>query len=123
MGFGGTKRERFAGSEKRDVTMGRRLRIIIGVVTISLAPLEKTRGKIGYVFTGDDENTMLWVPRKKVSAGALDDQAYLKEGRKALDKLQVVYRSFSIPRQIISHRASLAPRLVARIKETLVKMD
>ena len=81
------------------------------------------RGKIGYVFTGDDENTLLWVVRGKVSVGALDDQAYLRDGRDELDKLQVVYRSFSIPRQIVSHRASLAPRLVARIKETLVKMD
>ena len=81
------------------------------------------RGKVGYAFTGDDQNTMLWVLKGKVSAGALDDQSFVKESGAELDKLLVVYRSFSIPRHIVSHRGDLSPRLVARIKEILLKMD
>ena len=38
MAFGGAKRERFAGSGKGYLTMKVRLRIIIGIVTVSLAP-------------------------------------------------------------------------------------
>jgi phosphonate transport system substrate-binding protein len=81
------------------------------------------RGRVGYTFTGDEENTMVWVLRGKVSAGVLDNQAYAKLAKDNLDQLRIIYRTFSIPRHLVSHRASLPPRVVTRIKEILIRMD
>ena len=80
-------------------------------------------GEVGYVFTLDDESTMVWVLRGKVISGAMDNQNYLREARGSVDSLKILYKSFSLPRHIVSYRADLAPHLVARIKEILTKMD
>ena len=81
------------------------------------------RGEVGYVFSYDDESTMVWVLRGKVSAGAIDNQNYLKKAGKSLDSLKIIHRTFSFPRHIVSYRSDLSPKLVARIKEVLIKMD
>jgi len=80
-------------------------------------------GEVGYVFSYGDDNTMVWVLRGKAGAGAMDNQKYLIEARRSLDSLKIIYETFSIPRQIVSHRANLPPKLTVRIKEILIKMD
>jgi phosphonate transport system substrate-binding protein len=80
-------------------------------------------GKVGYTFTGDDENTMLWVLREKVGAGVLDDQIYANLAGENLDQLHIIHRTFSIPRHIVSHRANLPLRLATRIKDILIRMN
>ncbi len=79
--------------------------------------------EVGYVFSKDDENTVVWVLRGKVSAGALDDRNYRKDAKHRLDQLKILHETFSIPRQIISYRSDLPPKLVARIKKILLDMD
>jgi phosphonate transport system substrate-binding protein len=79
--------------------------------------------EVGYVLSHLDETTMVWVLRRKVSAGAMDNQSYLKEAKGNLNSLKSIYETFSIPRHIVSYRADLPPKLVARIKEILLKMD
>ena len=79
-------------------------------------------GEVGYVFSVADENIILWVLRKKVIAGAIDDLAYEKEA-KNLNSLKVIEKSNPVPRHIVSYRADLPPKLVARIKEILTSMD
>lgn len=80
-------------------------------------------GEVGYVFSQADENTMMWVLRKKVIAGATDEQTYEKEARTSLDSLQVIERSYALPRHIVSYRADLPPKLLAKIREILIGMD
>ncbi len=80
-------------------------------------------GEVGYVFSQDDETTMVWVLRGRVSAGAMDQQNYLKTAKQNVDRLTILHRTFALPRQIVSHRADLPPRLVARVREILVAMD
>lgn len=79
--------------------------------------------EVGYVFSQDDENTMVWVLRGQRLVGAMDNQNYVKEAKAHLDTLQVIHRTYSLPRHIVSYRADLAPRLVARLKDVLVTMD
>lgn len=79
--------------------------------------------EVGYVFSLDDENTMVWVVRRKVAASVMDNQTYVKQSLPHLKNLKVLYQTFSFPRQIVSHRADLPADLVAKIKETLVQMD
>ncbi len=66
---------------------------------------------------------MVWVLRGKVVAGAMDYQSYEKEARADLSNLKIIGKTFSLPRQIVSYRADLPAKLVAKIKEILTKMD
>jgi ABC-type phosphate/phosphonate transport system substrate-binding protein len=81
------------------------------------------REEIGYLFTGDDENTLAWVLKGKVDAGATDDQTYFNDAGREFSNFHIVHKSFPIPRHIVSHRGDLGPRLVAKIKDVLKKMD
>ena len=78
--------------------------------------------EVGYVFSNNNENTMVWVLRKKVVAGATDNQNYEKEARGNLDSLKIIYETFSFPRQILAVRGDLPATLVAKIKEILINM-
>ncbi|MBI4528089.1 MAG: phosphate/phosphite/phosphonate ABC transporter substrate-binding protein [Deltaproteobacteria bacterium] len=79
--------------------------------------------EVGYVFSYDDENTLVWVLRRKVSAGATDDQSFKSYAKGNLGTLKVIHETFPIPRQIAAYRADLDPKLVARIREILINMD
>ncbi len=79
--------------------------------------------EVGYAFSFDDETTMVWVLRGKAVAGAMDNQTYLKEAKGNLDRLKVIYETFSIPRHIVTYRPDLPAPLVARIREILLTMD
>jgi phosphonate transport system substrate-binding protein len=79
--------------------------------------------EVGYVFSNADENTMGWVVRGRLAAGVMDNQNFLKYAKENVDRLAIVHKTFSIPRQIVSYRADLSPKLVARIREVLIAMD
>jgi len=79
--------------------------------------------EIGYVFSYDDESTMVWVLKGKAQAGSMDDQNYKKLGRRDLDKLLILYKSSSLPRHVVSCRSDLPEKLAAKIKEILFQMD
>lgn len=80
-------------------------------------------GEVGYVFSNSEENGMVWVLRGKVSAGAMDNQRYLQQAGRSLNSLKTIYKTFSVPRHIVSYRADLSSELVARIKEIMIQMD
>lgn len=80
-------------------------------------------GTIGYVFSGDDENTMEWVLRSRVDAGAMSHQNVEKYAKAALPNLKVIWESPPIPRHLVSVRNDLAANLVASITVTLTEMD
>ena len=80
-------------------------------------------GEVGYVFSNADENTMAWVLRGRVHAGATDHHSYVKQARGNIKDLAILHESAPIPRQIVSHRRGLADELVLKIKEILQAMD
>ncbi|MGH7847397.1 MAG: phosphate/phosphite/phosphonate ABC transporter substrate-binding protein [Candidatus Binatia bacterium] len=79
--------------------------------------------EIGYVFVGSDPNTIFWVLRRRAAAGVANQQNFSLEARGHLDDLRRIHETFNIPRQIVSYRVDLNPKLLAKIKETLIKMD
>jgi phosphonate transport system substrate-binding protein len=82
------------------------------------------REEVRYVFSLDDENTIVQVLRGKVSAGATDDQTFQRETQRYPNHLKAIYTtSSSFPRHLVSCRADLAPKLVASIKQILIQMD
>lgn len=81
------------------------------------------REEIGYAFSLHDENTVAWVLRGKVIAGATDDYTYQRQTHRFPNSLKVIYTTSSFPRHVVSYRADLAPKLVTKIKEILMQMD
>ena len=79
--------------------------------------------EIGYVFSLHDENTVEWVLRGIVSAGATDDYTYQRQTHRYPNSLEVIHTTSSFPRHLVSYRADLAPKLVTKIKEILIQMD
>jgi phosphonate transport system substrate-binding protein len=80
--------------------------------------------EIGFVFSYDDENTLQWVLSGLVSAGVTDDYNFDKAfPPEATEKLIVLARTESTPRQVMVARSGLDPKLQETIIQTLLKMD
>lgn len=79
-------------------------------------------GEIGYVFSDDDENTMVWVLRGRVAAGAMSRANFRELAKKQLGDLQVIHVTGSVPRHVVNYRSDLDPTLVQRIKAILLHM-
>jgi phosphonate transport system substrate-binding protein len=92
--------------------------------SLRLVPADRvTAGSVGYNFAYWDENTMLWVLKGKVSAGAMDSQTYTHLSKKQGDSLRVLANTPVVPRHVVSVRPGLSQTLLARIKEILMGMD
>lgn len=77
----------------------------------------------GYVFTGDDENTIEWVLRGRVDAGAMS-MASLAKHRTASDmgRLKIILRTADIPRHAVSVSPEISQPFVAAIEAELFAM-
>ena len=82
-----------------------------------------SRGEIGYVFSYDDENTILWVLRNKVAAGALSGNAFKILAKKETSQLKIIAKTIEVPRHIVSYRSGLNTDLVSKIEDILIKMQ
>lgn len=78
--------------------------------------------KIGYIFSKDDENTMFWVVKGKVLAGATDNINFMKNSGDKAEELLILEESFLMPRQLVSKRANLDDKLVEGIEKALTDM-
>ncbi len=80
-------------------------------------------GKISYVFSGDDENTMEWVLRGQVDAGAMSHNNVEKLAKGSISRLKEIWRSPPIPRHVVSVRGNLPPADVETIVGALTSLD
>ena len=80
-------------------------------------------GDIVYVFSGEDENTALWVVEGKVDAGALTNVNFEEQPESIKTELKIISRTIDVPRQMVSHRSELDLVLVESIKQILIDMD
>lgn len=78
---------------------------------------------IGYTFSGDDNNTMLWVMKGRVAAGVTDSRTFAKASAKKPGELRILARSADVPRHAVAHRAGLEPRVVAELERVLIGME
>ncbi len=79
--------------------------------------------EIGYIFSTSDKNTMVWVLRNRVAAGAMDDAKLKKRAGIHYDAIKVIHKTAPIPRHVVVHRGDMDPALLLRIKDTLLNMD
>ena len=79
--------------------------------------------EIGYVFSNDAENTMVWVLKDKVSAGAVNEDYYEALAGSRIGELKMLYRSQAVPRNIVCARGDLDPDVVRAVVGVLLGMD
>jgi phosphonate transport system substrate-binding protein len=77
---------------------------------------------VGYIHSADDNATNLLVAGK-VDAAATSQREYDNLRPEIKSGIKVIAKSMSVPRQLISVRKDLAPKVVAALKELLIGMD
>jgi phosphonate transport system substrate-binding protein len=78
--------------------------------------------RVGYVFSNDAENTMFWVLKNKVTAGAVNADYFEAMAGDRLGELQVLHSTESVPRNVVCVRNSLEPEIVGAIEKVLLEM-
>lgn len=76
-------------------------------------------GEIGYVFSGDDENTVFLVLDGRVDAGALSEEDLAENAGSRADELVTVARTIDVPRHGVVARADLDPALTQALTTVL----
>jgi phosphonate transport system substrate-binding protein len=77
---------------------------------------------VGYVFSDDAENTMFWVLKRKVAAGAVNADYYLALAGDRRDELRVLHTTEAVPRNVVCVREGLDPQIVVAIERVLLEM-
>lgn len=78
---------------------------------------------IAYVFSGEDENTFLWLFEGRGDIGATSNIDLERAPTTIKEQLRVVDRTMDVPRHMVAHRSDLEPELVEKIKQILLNMD
>ncbi len=79
--------------------------------------------EVGYLFTDDDRNTVTWVRKKRIAAGAINNIKFSQLKEKFKGELKIIFRSVSVPRQVVNFSNQLSPTWARVIKEALLNMD
>lgn len=73
----------------------------------------------GCLFTGDNDNTLEWVLRGRVDAGAMSKTQFEKRAATNRAKLKVIMRTIDIPRHLVSAAAQMPQPLLSGLETTL----
>ncbi|RMG10317.1 MAG: phosphate/phosphite/phosphonate ABC transporter substrate-binding protein [Cyanobacteria bacterium J055] len=79
--------------------------------------------RIGYIFTGDDENSIQWVISGKVAAGAIDSATFERIPEATRAQLTILAETETVPRHMILMTPQMDSQRQEAIAEILVKMD
>lgn len=77
---------------------------------------------VGYVFSDDAENTMFWVLKHKVAAGAVNADYYLALAGDRRDELRVLHTTDAVPRNVVCVREGLDSQIVSAIERVLLEL-
>jgi phosphonate transport system substrate-binding protein len=78
--------------------------------------------RVGYVFTNDAENTMFWVLKQKVIAGAVNADYFEALAGIRIGELRILLTTEAVPRNVVCARRSLDPKVVRAIENVLLEM-
>ena len=100
------------------------------LIEAGLNPVEKANltaavagDEVGYVFSGDDQNTLQWVVGGKVVAGATDDENFAELMEDSDVELAVLAETEAVPRQVTLARPGMDAELVEAVKSLLVELE
>ena len=78
--------------------------------------------RVGFVFSGDDENTVFLVLDGRVDAGALSDEDLAENAGSRADELVAVTRTIDVPRHGVVGRTGLEPAIVQALTAELTTL-
>ncbi|SDI36125.1 phosphonate transport system substrate-binding protein [Aliiruegeria lutimaris] len=78
---------------------------------------------VGYVFTRDDKNTILWLSRGWIDAAATDPKGFRKLEDAFPGGYRELTRSIEVPRQTVIMNSRTDPALAAAVCDVLLAMD
>ena len=78
--------------------------------------------RVGYVFSNDAENTMFWVLKGKVVAGAVNADYFEALAGGRIGELRILHTTDEVPRNVVCVRNSLDQQLVQAIEKVLLEM-
>ena len=84
----------------------------------SVAPDE-----IGYFFSQDEENTVELLLSGQVAGGGFSSQDYQGLPEELKSKISSIGQTIAVPRQLVSARPGLDPRLVNKVSELIIGLD
>ncbi len=79
--------------------------------------------EVGYVFSNDAENTMIWVLKGKVTAGAVNENYYLALAGSRIDELRILHGTEEVPRNMVCVRTALDASVIGTLVTVLLGMD
>ena len=92
------------------------------LICCNISLQEKADNSNGFIFSGDDENTMVWVIRRKIDAGAMSEASYTKLAKKRIKDLHIIHRTIDLPRHVVAIRKGLGEEHKKLMLNTLVQM-
>ncbi|MDH3815762.1 MAG: phosphate/phosphite/phosphonate ABC transporter substrate-binding protein, partial [Acidobacteriota bacterium] len=78
--------------------------------------------RVGYVFSNDAENTMFWVLKQKVVAGAVNADYFEALAGDRIGELRILLTTEAVPRNVVCARRDLDPKVVQAIEDLLLEM-
>lgn len=79
--------------------------------------------QIGYIFTGDDDNTIQWAISGKVAAGAIDSASFERIPETTRAQLTILAETESVPRHMVLITPQMEPELQEAVADILIQMD
>ena len=120
---------RIIGVESAKSTSGYFLPIVY-LLEAGLKPVEQqneidttAEDEVGYVFTGEDENTIQWVGSRKVAAGVIDSHSFSRIPLESQAELIILAETETVARQVAVIAADIDPQLRSAIKQLLLELD
>ncbi|MCI0710035.1 MAG: phosphate/phosphite/phosphonate ABC transporter substrate-binding protein [Chloroflexi bacterium] len=78
--------------------------------------------EIGYIFSGDDDNSILWVLENRVAAGAVGSTDYFDLDEDVLSQLVILGETEFVPRQVVIIRDDLPDELKQGIVNVMLQV-
>lgn len=80
--------------------------------------------EVGYIFSGDDDNTVQWIISDRVAAGAIDYPSFVADLPDDVKESMIILgESEMVPRAVVSVRADLDSDLIQGIESSLLGME
>jgi phosphonate transport system substrate-binding protein len=79
--------------------------------------------RVGYVFSNDAENTLFWVLKGKVDAGAVNEDYFEALAGSRISELKIILTTDAVPRNLVCVRRSLDRRVTDALRDLLLGMD
>ena len=78
---------------------------------------------IGYVFTGDDDNTVQWVLGEQLTAGVTDSEKFAEIPGETRQQLVVLAETEAVARQVVLARPDMDPAMIEAVQTLMADLN